>query len=425
MRAKVAEARAVLEQIVGPRERLIAEGMLEQGIADAHQGSAEIEMKIPEGFTFYQLFPEQYAVAAHKWMTAHKPTGVIIVIGLRSIGTTLSAVVTNELQKAGWEVRRITARPSGPPFDRKLRLPEWVTSEGSVFLIVDEGPGMSGSSFAAARRAIGSNREVHFFPSHNGPPGAAATEETRRIWRETPRWTATLEETSIQKPEGARFVGPSLPWPFDLSGGAVQCAQRAAAESCGIPIIEARDGWIVFERVEGKAATFAEIEEILPRHIAVLAGEEIDLCETYERVRFMIEANIEKAFGLKRSFETEHLPHRRRITGDGRVGPGNWIKANGRIWKRDTTGRGLSHFVAYRVPVVWDVAQAILLWKLSPHEEKRFCAACHSCGVEFSRDELTFWKFAVAAYELGKAVMLRGETGAPEKEVLRELLEQV
>src|SRR4051812_47602927 len=92
------------------RDLLIARGMLEQGLADADLNDREappetkIELKTPEGFAFYQLYPEQYRRAAQKWLRECKSAGPAIVIGIRSIGTTLSHVVWEELRNGGVEV---------------------------------------------------------------------------------------------------------------------------------------------------------------------------------------------------------------------------------------------------------------------------------------------------------------------------------
>ena len=52
-----------------------------------------VTVKIPEGFAFYALYPEQYIVSAQKWARRTEGPSRALVIGVRSIGTTLSAVV--------------------------------------------------------------------------------------------------------------------------------------------------------------------------------------------------------------------------------------------------------------------------------------------------------------------------------------------
>src|SRR5436190_8727689 len=78
-----------------------------------------VPIKVPEGFAFYALYPEQYEVAARRWSENRRSsTRTVLVAGIRSIGTTLSAVVAETLRTEGWRVRRVTARPRGHPYDR-------------------------------------------------------------------------------------------------------------------------------------------------------------------------------------------------------------------------------------------------------------------------------------------------------------------
>lgn len=166
---------------------------------------AELLLKLPEGFAFYTLFPEQYVAAARRWHQAQQPDHEpVLVVGVRSAGTTLSAVVAAELSCLGWPVRRITVRPYGHPFQREVELPVGATTGVRSALVVDEGPGLSGSSMAAVARALSAvgvpTERIAFLPGHGGEPGAAASEEVRTWWRTTPRYQVSLDE--LRWPEG-------------------------------------------------------------------------------------------------------------------------------------------------------------------------------------------------------------------------------
>lgn len=84
---------------------------------------AVVSVKVPEGFAFYSLLPEQYCLAATKWMNehaaGHRP---VLLVGVRSIGTTLSAVVRATLLQHRWKAGRITVRPFGDPFSAEVTL---------------------------------------------------------------------------------------------------------------------------------------------------------------------------------------------------------------------------------------------------------------------------------------------------------------
>lgn len=65
-----------------------------------------------EGFAYYALNPLDIATPAQESVAPHRPAAVI---GIRSIGTTLSAVATAALISNGYRAARITVRPEGDP----------------------------------------------------------------------------------------------------------------------------------------------------------------------------------------------------------------------------------------------------------------------------------------------------------------------
>jgi hypothetical protein len=142
-------------------------------------------VKVPEGFAFHALLPERYREAALRWADAHPDIGRqrVLVVGIRSIGTSLSAVVTAALRARGVRARRITVRPKGGATERRLRLRP--LGPATYGLIVDEGPGPSGSSVLAVADALARAgiETIHVFPAHDGGPGDLATEEARARWK--------------------------------------------------------------------------------------------------------------------------------------------------------------------------------------------------------------------------------------------------
>jgi hypothetical protein len=158
--------------------------------------SEMVTVKIPEGYAFYALFPEQYCVTALNWGQQHSDLREAFVIGLRSIGTSLSAVVRETLCHIGCKAQRLTVRPGGHPFQRRVTLPAIHIAPDCPVVIVDEGPGISGSSMAAVARAFISAGfgKIHFLPGHSNEPGIAATREVRGIWRQSPRHVTSLEK---------------------------------------------------------------------------------------------------------------------------------------------------------------------------------------------------------------------------------------
>ena len=155
-----------------------------------------LRIRIPEGFEHYTLFPEQYCETTLDWLTCHKHNvnRRATVLGLRSIGTTLSGVVAAVLRSADWEVERLTVRPTGDPFHRVIRPDEVPKGNGVCSIVVDEGPGLSGSSIVAAAGALSEAgySDISIFPGHSGNPGTCASAEVWRWWGRFPRYCIPL-----------------------------------------------------------------------------------------------------------------------------------------------------------------------------------------------------------------------------------------
>ncbi|OFZ53609.1 MAG: hypothetical protein A2428_15020 [Bdellovibrionales bacterium RIFOXYC1_FULL_54_43] len=158
-----------------------------------------VTIHVPEGYAYYAVYPELYAEAAAR-LTISSHQG-FSVIGLRSIGTSLAGLVAAAL---GASVLPVTLRPTGNPFERRLKISESLEAKlmaGAhqlVYAIVDEGPGLSGSSFRSVchwlqERGVSRSRVV-LFPSHPGEPGPSVSEEHRSQWRGFRKAVVTFEE---------------------------------------------------------------------------------------------------------------------------------------------------------------------------------------------------------------------------------------
>jgi hypothetical protein len=187
---------------------------------------------LPEGFVQYAVFPEQFLAAAR--MAAVDPAANLHVVGIRSIGTTLGAVVAGAISEAA---TLHTVRPTGHPFARELTLGRKLKERlmqaraRAHYAIVDEGPGLSGSSFDSVicwlqARGVASER-IHVLPSHDQPPGAMASTAVHARYSRTRRHFVPFEKVIVQGMQGVAapleswFVDlTSAPTAFlDLSGG--------------------------------------------------------------------------------------------------------------------------------------------------------------------------------------------------------------
>jgi hypothetical protein len=202
-----------------------------------------IEISLPEGYAFYALYPEAYLDAAKA--LAGRP---LKVIGLRSIGTSLAAAVA----AASNQRAAMTVRPTGHPFSRSLALSddlrEELLSEGTRdFAIVDEGPGLSGSSFGCVADFLEDagidRRRIHFFPSHSGDLGPQASPRHRERWASAQRHVVGFEDLFLSASSHARrlegwvsdVVGKPTEPLIDISGGAWR-RHRYASEAEWPPV---------------------------------------------------------------------------------------------------------------------------------------------------------------------------------------------
>ncbi|MDB5613162.1 MAG: cell division protein FtsK [Devosia sp.] len=193
----------------------------------ALSGAGKIQTRQAEGYAFYALYPESYIAAARKSRLGPDT----MVIGIRSIGTGLAALVATALDAAA----AVTLRPFGHPFDRRVaigsKLAARLLESNGDYAIVDEGPGLSGSSFNSVagwlvEHGVSESR-IHFFPSHVGDLGGEARPDHRRRWSTSKRHFVPFEKLLLETGDNrpclqdwiASLTGP-LDGPLqDLSGG--------------------------------------------------------------------------------------------------------------------------------------------------------------------------------------------------------------
>jgi hypothetical protein len=158
-----------------------------------------IRTRTAEGYAFYAVYPESYLEAARRSGLGPETR----VIGIRSIGTGLSALVAAALDAPP----PLTLRPAGHPFRREVRVDPALTGElaadrDAMFAVVDEGPGLSGSSFGAVAdwlEAAGiARRRIHFFPSHANSLGPQASQHHRERWSSAPRHVTDMDRLLLR-----------------------------------------------------------------------------------------------------------------------------------------------------------------------------------------------------------------------------------
>jgi hypothetical protein len=457
----------------------------------------KITIKLPEGYAFYTVFPEQYIAAVKLWMEHNRP-GPVLVVGIRSIGTSLSALIKVVLNESGYLAERITVRPLGPPYVRTCGLPERARIY-SRLMVVDEGPGQSGSSMASvatAGRELGIRR-IDFFPAHDNDPGPSASPQIREIWKACPQWTIPVKEalwqgTQPQKlaERSAALLGTGNLKFHDLSGGQWRTflhldgksvpsdgaferskylflapsgegilwkfaglgfgpsLQRPAArafhnqqllyrEGFAAAPLEMVEGFVGMSWARGRTLEAADLDErtikLLARYIAVSARAS-NLCvrvEDFPRLKRMTAFNLSEAFGddslqaLTGCFQESDLSAMPAY-GDGRMSPHEWIQTSDKkLLKVDCWGHQLDHTLIGNQPFLWDVAGAVVEWKMERTQRELFTEALRIENLAFEPALLDFFVLAYVAFRLGVASFVSEANLAVEgyRETARNLLD--
>ncbi|GGC78604.1 hypothetical protein GCM10010994_40980 [Chelatococcus reniformis] len=416
-----------------------------------------------EGFAFYAVYPEAYVAAARR--LGECPGAVI---GIRSIGIGLAAIVS----AATAAPFMVSVRPIGPPFARRLALaPELqrrlAACTGQPVAVVDEGPGLSGSSFLAVGRALRSlgcpARRVHFFPSHGGLPGAAASDADRAAWQHAPRHVASFEDVVL--PHLASWVadltGPAVEPLEDMSAGEWRRHHPLGARLPAQPMWERRKYLLRSERGRFllRFAGLGRYGEAVHRRARVLAEAGLSPPVLGLRYGFLVEEWIEDArmagAGQERAgflahvaaylaFRAQRLPatpdrgasldelarmlvHNasealeqplpeapwlswarmleprvRRIETDGRLHRWEWLcTRDGRVLKCDGYDHCDGHDIVGCQDVAWDVTGAVHELDLTRSELLVVLERLGAHGVSVDLDLLRFLWPCYLAFQLG------------------------
>jgi hypothetical protein len=427
---------------------------------------AESELRVPEGFAYYGVYPEAYAEAARRLKLAGPPC----VIGIRSIGTTLGAIVAAALDAPA----PVTVRPFGDAFDRKIALDEALEREllehDAHYVIVDEGPGQSGSSFGAvadwlAERGVPGER-IAAIPSHAGEPGPAATQARRTWWRSVQRqvgdfgdrwpmligrWSSTvigpLEEASRDIGGGAwrqRRFAREEEWPAVVpawerrkflarAGGKAFVAKfaglgRSAEEKLAIARTLHCEGLIpeplglangfMIERWCDDAVLLVDDEQPvgeLARYIATRArllpaasSSGASVCELLVMARrnVSLEFGDDGAAALDAWSACRQKLDRRivRVRTDNRLDRHEWLRTpSGALIKCDALDHHQAHDLIGCQDVAWDCAAAIVEFDLDQNQAEQLVRAVGELsGGSVDRVLLDFYRLAYLAFRLGQ-----------------------
>ena len=402
-----------------------------------HCDAAEpVELRVPEGFAFYAVYPEAYVVAARKLRLSAPPR----IIGIRSIGTTLGAVVAAALDAEP----PVTVRPFGDPFERQVELPPELIGDNFHYVIVDEGPGLSGSSFGAVadwleERGVPLER-IAFLPSHDGEPGVQASEGHRERWRRSQRVAAEFDPGFLAQRFGAlKEYSTGHPWErrkyLARQGSAAVLLKFAGLGAMGERKLEiARalhsagftpeplglvHGFLVErwrEDARPLGAGERPVEEI-GRYIGarsrLLAASKASGA-TVGQLLAMSRRNVGLALGreVPEWWDAAGLEKRvRRMRTDNKLDGEEWLRTgDGRLLKCDALDHHEGHDLIGCQDAAWDVAGAISEFDLTDSEIEGLIAATRQ---PIDRELLRFYRLAYLSFRLGAAVVA-AETASGE-----------
>jgi hypothetical protein len=381
----------------------------------------ELEISTAEGFAYYALHPLAFAEV---WRLFGRLSPELIVIGIRSIGTTLSAVVAAAARKNGASTVRTTVRPSGHPYNRQasfsqdqLQLVKDGLRHNAGFLIVDEGPGLSGSSFLSVAEALVSagvaTANIVLVCSHQPDLDALCAEDAPRRARGF-RWVAAPAIQQSAQANAAIFIGGGewrrrlIPdenaWPaawttFErpkylaeskngektllkfLGLGSygeqvrVREEQLAAAKFAPLPRRE-NGGFAAYPWIFGRPLCSADLSravvERLAAYCAFRASAFAAPLDNLHALEFMAQHNA-RELGANPGIS---LRLERPVVADGQMHPHEWMMtANSEILKTDSGIHGDDHFFPGITDIAWDLAGAMIEWRMNPAECRAFLEA--------------------------------------------------
>lgn len=423
----------------------------------AHAPDEPVQARVAEGFAFYALYPEACLEAAPD------ADGCAVVIGVRSIGMALAPLLAERLRAD----LCLTLRPKGPPFQRECALaPDLAallrTRRHARFCVIDEGPGLSGSSFcsiASTLESLGVARErIVFVHSNPGGPGAAASGEHIARWRSAPKTLLESGPATTRALQGFRVLR-------DLSGGAWREQHAHANAPANRPYermkmlaADSRGEWLVkfnglgdigerkarmakaladagftppvgaqahgflaqrwlanargVDRV-ARATLIARIGDYIAFRAANLpapptGGASVEAL--YEMARF----NISSSLGEETAAALGHYEPRldalarteRPVATDNRMHCWEWLcEQSGLILKCDAVDHCAAHDLVGCRDAAWDVAGAIVEFDLDERESATLIARVERHGVEIALPLLAFFLAAYCAFQLGAAAM--------------------
>lgn len=427
---------------IGPVRRILQD--LEQ-----LQLPALLSVSPPEGFAYYALHPLSYVDAViNLGLSSRK----VAVIGIRSIGTTLSAVVQAGLILTGVKAFRVTVRPTGHPYNRVTEFDEgqrnWIaraSEAGAHFLVVDEGPGMSGSSFLSIGDVLvqaGVERnKITFLCSRIPNPASLTARDGATRW---PAFQSVCVAANRRLPHGAdqfiaggiwreRVFGDERNWPaswtqmerlkflsndgqqllkfegFGRFGKEVHSRAQAVGEGqFGPAPMAAESGFSIYPLVKGEplppGKLSSEVITRIAKYCAFRKGELRSEAASSKELETMLHFNFSEEFGRDDIDQQLEIVH--PVIADGRMLPHKWLsKTSDELLKVDNASHGDDHFFPGPTDIAWDLAGTIVEWGMDDAAVEQLVNCYHTQSGDDPGHRLPAYLLAYSIFRMGYCKM--------------------
>lgn len=421
----------------------------------------------PEGFAYYALHPLAYGDVLNNFGSLADD---VAVVGIRSIGTTLSAVTSAAARKRGLRSSRITVRPHGHPYNRETQFSSeqlaWIEQKkqkrraGTVFLVVDEGPGLSGSSLISGAEALVAAGvpagDITLICGHQPNFDSLRAEHAARRAQHF-RWIAVNPEP--YRPAAApRFIGggewrsllfaAEANWPaswtrferlkyltssdgnasllkfagFGHHGKHVVSRESVVAEMGfgPAPRLEV-GGFAGYPWLSGRPMQAEDISETVLTRLAEYCAFRVCAFPTEVQgmapLQQMAEHNLsEFKLDLPVSLRLEQP-----MIADGRMQPHEWLlTSDGRMLKTDSGSHGDDHFFPGPTDIAWDLAGTIVEWRMSSAAQEFFLSAYQRASGDNPRWRLSDYITAYTAFRAGYCTMAADASCGSERARLEQ-----
>ncbi|HZU25218.1 MAG TPA: hypothetical protein VFA04_06825, partial [Bryobacteraceae bacterium] len=411
---------------------------------------ASVEVTVPAGYAWHGLTPAAYIQAAAQFWTERRPAKAV-VIGIRGIGTSLSAVVAAVLEQRGCSVQTYTVRPHGHAGYRQLKLREDLQQAlawqpNTWYVVVDDGPGLSGSSFAATAQWLSALRvpderivfmpawlpdgscfisrgaearwRIHAkYPAAPAMPGGAVLDLSAGAWREL-FYSSSSQHPAVQpQHEVPKFLArandvTSLVRFAGLGRYGREKLERArllSAAGFSMTPLALEDGWLKLAFEPGRPLTCGAMDNDLLDTIARYIAFRRQAFATGDAARTEPLANMVR---VNLGVDVPDPPGAEAAIMDGRMMPHEWIATPNGYLKADALDHGDNDFYPGPSDPCWDLAGAMIEWQLDDRRRSRLVRKY----IEHSRDRraaerMPFYLLAYTAFRAGYTHM--AVTGLP------------